>query len=86
MIHDVDPKPITGYGVGDTVVFIGTCKESVNWGSNDDPRDYLIEGNAYKVIGIEVHNWHTKVFVEGFEGKKFPSSAFRPKGVVNETN
>jgi hypothetical protein len=82
MIHEVDPKSVIGYGPGDTVVFHGASREQVNWGGNDDPNNCLKKGGEYKVIGAEVHDYHTKIFLEGFEGKKFPSIAFRRKGTT----
>jgi hypothetical protein len=84
MIHEVNPKAVIGYGPGDTVVFHGASIEQVRWGSNDDPNDCLKEGGEYKVIGAEVHDCHTKIFLEGFEGKKFPSAAFHLKGSGTE--
>ncbi|GHU64987.1 hypothetical protein FACS189447_03080 [Spirochaetia bacterium] len=80
MVHEIDPRPICGYGVGDMVVYKGTFNEQVRWGSCDDPRECLVEGNEYEVSAIEVHGWHINVSVKGFDEKKFPSPAFKLKG------
>lgn len=87
MIHtDLDPKDIIGYGPGDTVIYVGADDIQVNWGYGDDPRKFLKEGEEYTVTGAEIHDTYTKVFIEGFEGKKFPSVAFRPVEVKDETD
>jgi hypothetical protein len=48
----------------------------VNWGSNDDPKDYLVEGQEYEIEELEVHSYHTKVYLTEFPGKKFNSVHF----------
>lgn len=49
----------------------------VRWGSNDDPRGLLEPGKVYEVKRVDVHTWHTKVFLTDFPGKKFNSVHFK---------
>ena len=60
--------------VGDKVRYVGTCDEQVKWGSNDDPRKYLQEFSVYEISNIDVHTWHTKIELVGYEGKWFNSA------------
>lgn len=60
-----------------SVVYEGTSDAQVQWGGNDDPRGVLTEGTLYDVIDIEVHSWHTKLTLAGFEGKQFNSACFK---------
>lgn len=48
----------------------------VNWGGNDDPRNFLEVGVPYEVARWEVHTWHTKVHLVDFPGKYFNSVHF----------
>ena len=50
------------------VKYVGASDEQISWGSNDDPRDILDEGNIYEVDRKEVHTWHTKYYLKGIEG------------------
>lgn len=61
---------------GSVLIYVGASDTQVAWGNCDDPRPELIEGNAYVIDGIDVHNWHTKVRLKGHDGW-FPSSAFK---------
>jgi len=71
---DIYSKP------GSKVVFIGGHdKTSINWGSHDDPSELLTIGSEYTVARTEVHSYHTKVFLEGLEGKSFNSVWFENK-------
>lgn len=54
---------------GNTVIFTGSTKEQVNWGSNDDPTGLLIVGDKYYVERVHVHSQHTKVELRGIKGK-----------------
>ena len=45
----------------DTVEYIGCSDEQVKWGSNDDPRSYLIVGKHYEIEKVDVHSQHTKI-------------------------
>lgn len=53
-----------------------SAQAQVNWGGHADPRGLLEVGKAYEVYRIEVHTWHTKVFLVGFPGKSFNSVWF----------
>lgn len=68
-----ESKPIQA---GDKVKYIGTSNEQVKWGSNDDPRGLLTEGETYIVEAVEPHSWHTKYYLKEFPGKKFNSVSF----------
>lgn len=48
----------------------------VNWGGNDDPALFLTPGEAYDVVGEEVHSSHTKLSLNGFPGLVFNSTHF----------
>lgn len=61
---------------GDTVRYIGSSDEQVRWGSNDDPRTTLVEGACYTVYAVEVHTWHTKLYLKERPGWKFNSVSF----------
>jgi len=61
--------------VGDKVKFTGCDDCQIKWGSNDDPRKTLIEGEIYEINNIEIHSWHTKISLVGHEGK-FNSVSF----------
>ena len=61
---------------GDIVAFIGCSTEQQRWGSND-PTDELILGRFYVIGGIEKHSWHTKLSLQGIEGR-FNSVCFEP--------
>ena len=49
--------------------YIGCCKEQINWGNNDNPDDVLERGKEYTVKMTEMHTSHTKLIIEGYEGK-----------------
>ena len=51
--------------------------EVVKWGSNDDPRGLLIEGQEYELENQEVHTWHTKYILAEFPDKRFNSVSFQ---------
>ena len=61
--------------LGKQVTFLGASKEQINWGGNDDPNKHLLVGETYEVEDVEVHSWHTKIKLVGFEGV-FNSSSF----------
>lgn len=54
---------------GDCVMFIGSSREQVNWGGNDNPDDVLVRGKEYIVEQTEYHTSHTKLILAGYEGK-----------------
>ena len=55
--------------MGDRVRFLGASKEQTMWGSNDDPNPVLTVGETYDVESREVHSWHTKLKLVGFDGR-----------------
>ena len=57
------------------VIFTGASDAQVNWGSNDDPRKVLKEGQQYEVEYEDVHTWHTKIKLIGIDGV-FNNSSF----------
>jgi hypothetical protein len=58
------------------VIYKGASDDQVKWGSNDDPRGLLVEGEMYTVEKEEVHSWHTKIYLAEHPGKKFNSVCF----------
>ena len=50
------------------VRYTGSSIEQTRWGNNSDPAN-LIVGKYYKVIAVEPHSWHTKLILQGIEGK-----------------
>ena len=62
--------------VGSVVIYRGAFNEQIRWGNNDDPRPLLTIGSVYIVSDVEVHSWHTKIQLEGYEGHQFNSVAF----------
>ena len=53
----------------DKVKYIGATDGQVQWGSNDDPRGLLTEGEWYEVEDREVHSWHTQITLVGVKGR-----------------
>lgn len=60
---------------GDRVIYVGSSEEQVIFGTNDDPRKVLIEGDIYQIEKVEVHSYHTKISLRGVQGK-FNSVSF----------
>lgn len=54
---------------GDKVRYTGSIEEQVRWGNNDNPTGVLIEGDVYYIERIEIHTWHTKLYLRGVYGK-----------------
>jgi hypothetical protein len=61
--------------VGDKVKFIGAIKAQIQWGDNDDPNLVCNTEDIYEVEYVEVHSWHTKIYLVGIKGK-FNSVSF----------
>ena len=57
------------FKVGDEVKYLGSIEEQVRWGSNDNPKGLLFEGDIYYVERVEIHSWHTKLYLRGIRGK-----------------
>jgi len=51
-----------------------------DWGNCDPIKDNLIVGEVYEVEKVEVHSWHTKIFLSEFPGKCFNSVHFEEIG------
>lgn len=51
------------------VKYLGCSEEQINWGGHDDPREILKIGSEYEVEDTEVHTWHTKIKLEGIDGR-----------------
>ena len=49
-------------------IFIGCSKEQHNWGGHTGDHESLEIGKEYKVEKREVHSFHTKIFLKGFDG------------------
>tara|TARA_Y100001970_G_C13892356_1_gene679395 strand:+ start:236 stop:469 length:234 start_codon:yes stop_codon:yes gene_type:complete len=58
----------SGLNPQDKVKFTGYIMAQVKWGGCDEP-DMLEEGKVYTIEEVEVHSWHTKIKLEGIEGK-----------------
>lgn len=56
--------------------FIGALDSQVQWGGNDDPREFMKEGDIVTLVRQEIHSWHTIYEVEEFPGKVFNSVSF----------
>jgi len=57
------------FKAGDNVRYLGSVEEQVRWGSNDNPKGLLFEGDIYYVERVEIHSWHTKLHLRGVRGK-----------------
>lgn len=55
-------------GIGSIVKFTGCDELQHRWGSHTGNFKDLTIGEIYTVKCVEVHSWHTKVFLEGSEG------------------
>ena len=57
------------FRAGNLAKYIGCSQNQINWGSNDDPRGILIEGDLYYVEKVEIHSQHTKLTLRGVSGR-----------------
>jgi hypothetical protein len=64
------------FKAGDEVRYLGSTEEPVRWGSNDNPKGLLFEGDIYYVERVEIHYSHTKLYLRGIRGGKFNSTYF----------
>ena len=53
---------------GTEVTFLGWIPQQVHWGNNDTP-DMLTVGETYTIVSVDVRSSHTKVTIEGYEGR-----------------
>jgi hypothetical protein len=63
------------FEIGDRIKFIGSTIDQVCWGSNSDPNGILNTETIYEISNVEVHSWHTKIELNGINGK-FNSVSF----------
>ena len=54
---------------GEYVRFIGSDKDQIASGNNDDPNPLLFVGDKYYVEKVEVHSQHTKLTLRGVSGR-----------------
>lgn len=47
-----------------------------HWGSCDQIKGNLTVGNIYTIENIEIHPWHTKIWLKEVPGKSFNSVYF----------
>ena len=66
------------------VKYIGASDEQVKWGSNDDPRGTLTEGEAYEVKTWKTHTQHTKITLLDYPDLKFNSVCFEESTYEHE--
>lgn len=57
--------------------YIGSSKEQVEWGNNDDPSQFCKEGDELTLLESDEHNYHTKLIFTEFPDKKFNSVSFK---------
>ena len=50
------------------VRFLGATEDQIRWGLNDDPNKVLNIGEVYEVEAKQVHMWHTKIKLRGYDG------------------
>ena len=68
-------KAIEETFINKRVTFLGANESQISWGGNDDPNKVLTVGEKYDIESVDVHSWHTKITLVGFEGV-FNSSSF----------
>lgn len=71
--------------IGDKVIFTGCSEEQRRWGNHTGDINALVIGNSYTVEHIEVHSWHTKVYLKGFNGS-FNSVCFEDDVDANQVS
>lgn len=55
--------------------YLGAVDVQATWGGCTDPRPLLVEGQTYEVSDVDVRSMHTKLCLEGIEGR-FNSACF----------
>ena len=58
------------------VMFIGCSKEQATFAGCRDPRRHLEIYGVYILEKEEVHKWHTRYFLKGYESLPFNSVCF----------
>lgn len=55
--------------IGSKIKYIGEItKEQIQWGGHTDPRGLLKKNKVYIIENIEIHKWHTRIFLEEIKG------------------
>lgn len=68
---------------GSRVKFTGCSSEQIQWGGNNDPQaDGIFVGAEGIVERVEVHSWHTKLWVRFSEDRHAPLGVFGPYNSV----
>lgn len=62
---------------GDIVI----CKSDYQnyYGGCEEIKEHLKVGNEYTIEEVDIHSWHTNVYLEGFPGLPFNSVHFELK-------
>jgi len=74
--------------VNDIVTFTGCTESQLSWGSYTGNPTELVIGERYMIEKIEVHSWHTKVWLKNVDGS-FNSvcfEVFESKYITYECN
>jgi len=50
--------------INSIVVYNGTTKDKNMWGKNNNPALFLSKSKEYVISDIEVHKYHTKIWVK----------------------
>lgn len=50
------------------VKYLGCTDDQAKWGSGQDPRKSLVEGQVYELEFEDEHSWHTLYYLEGIDG------------------
>jgi len=58
------------------VVYLGCTDSQACFGGSCDPRPYLVVGQEYELAKKEIHSWHTRYWLEGFNLTPFNSVCF----------
>jgi hypothetical protein len=63
--------------VAEYVLYLGCDDDGqAKFGGCDDPRGILIPGTKYMVANVELHSWHTKIYLVGCGKLAFNSVLF----------
>lgn len=58
------------------VKFVECSDEQASFCGGEDPREHLKINEIYELENVEVHSWHTRYFIKGFDGMWFNSVCF----------
>jgi hypothetical protein len=50
------------------VIFTGCTPEQHRWGSHTGDVSKLVVGTVYTIDSVDVHTWHTKVYLKEVDG------------------